>query len=135
MSDNSSDRPDRQKESGSGKSSASRRRRGGRGNAPRRFYSECPVCGKGVRDLLTAIAWGEERKPAHFDCILKDISDKEELLPREKLIYMGAGSFGIVKFRSGGSSSAPRFVIRKRIQLEEKEEKFEWRRQISRKIR
>ena len=94
-----------------------------------------PFAVKGVRDLLTAIAWGEERKPAHFDCILKDISDKEELLPKEKLIYMGAGSFGIVRFRSGGSNSAPRFVIRKRIQLEEKEEKFEWRRQISRKIR
>ena len=133
MSTNEQNRPKRQPREGRGGSS--RRRRGGRGNAPRRYYSECPVCGKGVRDLLTALAYGDERKPAHFDCILKVIGEKEELLPREKLIYLGAGSFGIVKFRSSSGGSSPRFAVRKRIQLEEKEEKLEWRREISRNIR
>lgn len=110
------------------------RRRGGKGGANRRYYSECPICNQGVRDILTAIAWGEERKPAHFDCILKNISESEELTPKEKLVYLGGGSFGIVQFRSGGGPG-PRFTVRKRIQLEEKEEKIEWRRKISRKIR
>ena len=110
------------------------RRRGGRGNSSRRYYAECPICGKGVRDLLTAIAWGEERKPSHFDCVLKSISEQEEMLPREKIVYLGAGSFGIVKFRSG-SGSASRFVVRKRIQMEEKEEPLEWRKKVSKNIR
>ncbi|ORC31874.1 hypothetical protein B4O97_16560 [Marispirochaeta aestuarii] len=123
-----------QKSGGRSRSSQRGKRRGGRGGSNKRYYSECPICGKGVRDLLTAVAWGDERKPSHFDCVLKAIADQEDVQGKEKVVYLGAGSFGIVKFRSGTGSS-PRFTVRKRVQLEEKEEKLDWRKKVSRDIR
>ncbi len=128
MSDNGSIGNDNNKKRPKG-----RGRRRGKGNAGKRFFAECPICGKGVRDLLTAIAWGEQRTPAHFDCILKELSVQEDMQAREKIVYLGAGSFGVVKFRSGSGTS--RFIVRKRIQLEEKEESLEWRRKVSKKLK
>ena len=110
-----------------------RNRRRGKSSPAKRYFSICPICDKGVRDLLTAIAWGEGRLPSHFDCVLKELSGQEDVQPKEKVVYLGAGNFGIVKFRSGSGSS--RFIVRKRIQLEEKEESIEWRKKISRKLR
>ncbi len=110
-----------------------RGRRRSKGNGGKRFHAECPICGKGIRDLLTAIAWGEGRTPAHFDCILKELAVQEDMQAREKIVYLGAGSFGVVKFRSGSGTS--RFIVRKRIQLEEKEEALDWRKKVSKKLK
>jgi uncharacterized protein (DUF111 family) len=125
---------DRQKSNGRSRPSQRGKRRGGRGGSNKRYYAECPICGKGVRDLLTAVAWGQERKPSHFDCVLKAIAEQEDVQAKEKVVYLGAGSFGIVQFRSGTGSSQ-RFIVRKRVQLEEKEEKLDWRKKVSKDIR
>jgi hypothetical protein len=119
---------------GKQRNSQKTRRRGGRGGSSKRYYAECPICGKGVRDLLTAVAWGDDRKPSHFDCVLKAIADKEDVQAKEKVVYLGGGIFGIVKIRSG-SGASPRFTVRKRIQLEEKEENIDWRKKVSKNIR
>lgn len=97
-----------------------------------RDFPDCPICGKPVRYLMTAIAQGEGGDPAHFDCVLRMIGEKEDLQPREKVCYLGNGSFGIVRFKPGGQS---RFAIRKRIQYEEKEKSYAWRKRISNRVK
>ncbi len=64
--------------------------------------------------------------PAHFDCVLKNLRETNELARKERICYLGGGSFGIVKLPDPNSRS--RFSIRERIQYEEKEQVPAWRR-------
>ena len=75
--------------------------------------------------MLTAIAVSAEHSPAHFDCVLNKIAEDEELKPKEKVCYLGKGSFGIVRFKN--PSDLRHFTIRKRIQYEELEKPISWR--------
>ena len=93
---------------------------------------KCPYCGQNVRDVLTAIALKEGEQPTHFDCVLKKISEEEELQPKEKVIYLGNGAFGIVRFKN--QSDLRNFVIRKRVQIEPEKLEIDWRKSISRRI-
>ena len=86
---------------------------------------DCPVCGKPVREMASALTHRISHQPAHFDCIVRELRDSTEIAPQEKLCYLGAGTFGILEFRPPGGPS--KFVIKKRIQYEEKEIPQEWK--------
>ena len=112
---------------------------GGRGSPARRaeprpepptpvVFPDCPLCGKSVRELASALTHRASGQPAHFDCIMRELRDSNEIGPQEQLCYLGGGSFGIVELRPQGAPS--RFVIRKRIQYEEKETPQEWKKQL-----
>ena len=95
-------------------------------------YPICPYCGNSVKDINTAIASEENELPAHFDCIIKQLEKRETLSKDEKICYLGKGSFGIVKTRNGSSM---KFFVRKRIQYETEEKKYDWRKKISARIK
>ncbi|HVP18782.1 MAG TPA: hypothetical protein VMU36_07280 [Spirochaetia bacterium] len=117
----------------------SRRSAGGQSDAPRRaagadpnapppaplVFPDCPICRQPVRELPSALTHRETGQPAHFDCIMRELRDSNELAPQEKICYLGGGSFGILEFRAPGAPS--RFVIRKRIQYEGKDAAPEWK--------
>ncbi len=90
------------------------------------MFPDCPICKQPVKDLASALTHRETRQPAHFDCIMRELRDSNELAPQEKICYLGGGAFGILEFRQGPS----RFVIRKRIQYEEKEAAQEWKKPL-----
>jgi hypothetical protein len=99
----------------------------------KRNFPECPICNKSVKYLLTAISVGDDNKPAHFDCVLKQISEKEELGPKEKISYIGNGNFAIVNGKPGKDLS-----IKKTVQYENKESKenkIEWRKKLSQNLK
>lgn len=81
---------------------------------------------------MTAIAQATSGEPEHFDCVLREISEHEELEPKEKVCYLGNGAFGILRFKQGGPV---RFAIRKRIQYENSEKDVAWRKRISNRVR
>jgi hypothetical protein len=98
-------------------------RRGSRKRPPTKppaSFARCPVCQRPVRDRHTAITYRETKIPAHFHCVIRELQQKEDLGTNEKICYLGQGSFGIVSFRS--SASPVRFIIKKRIQYEDKNE-------------
>lgn len=88
---------------------------------------ECPVCGKNIRYLASAIVIEKDKNPAHFDCVLTKLQEETELMEKERICYLGNGSFGIVKPVEGGGF---KFFIRKRIQFEEPETHPEWRKSM-----
>jgi hypothetical protein len=102
-----------------------RHRRRRRPNRPEIDFPMCPVCQKAVRELSSAISHQETGQPAHFDCILKVLREKNSVTENEKICYLGKGSFGIVQFRHG--SGPMKFLIRKRIQYEQAEPFPSWR--------
>jgi hypothetical protein len=91
-------------------------------------FPDCPVCGKAVRELASALTHRVSRVPAHFDCVVRELRDSNEMTPQEKLCYLGGGAFGILEFRPPGGPS--RFVIKRRIQYEEKETPQDWKKPL-----
>ena len=97
-----------------------------------RDMPQCPICGKAVYDLSTALAASREAgDPAHFDCVLERVVASENLTNGEKLVYLGSGAFGVVEFKDRTESA---FVVRRRIQWEKEGEKKDWRKGISSRI-
>ncbi len=90
-------------------------------------FPQCPVCSKPVRDLQSALSHQSTGTPAHFDCVLKELRDMNEVLPQEKICYLGGGTFGILQFRASGSN---KFTIKKKIPYEDKETPHEWKRAL-----
>ena len=91
-------------------------------------FPDCPICGKPVRDLASALTHKIARQPAHFDCVMHELRDANEVAPQERICYLGGGSFGILEFHPPGGPT--KFVIRKRIQYEEKELPQEWKKTL-----
>ncbi len=80
----------------------------------------CPICNENIENLNLSITHKEMNTAAHFNCVIKEISAGENLAENEEVYYLGKGSFGILNFRNY-SSNHTRFIIRKRIQYENKE--------------
>ena len=101
---------------GNVKFSKNRQRNNYRRPRNKKSFPECPLCNQSVKFLLTAISIGEDNSPAHFDCVLKQISETEKLGPKEKITYIGNGNFAVVIGKAGKD-----LVIRKKIEFEGKE--------------
>jgi hypothetical protein len=89
---------------------------------------KCPICNRPIREFYTAITHKDSEVPAHFDCVLREIKKQEELSQNEKICYLGNGSFGVITFRT--PNSPIKFLIRKRIQYETKDENPPWRKKL-----
>lgn len=100
-------------------------------NKPRKentWQPDCPLCGKPVRNINIAIEEKKSKQPAHFECIMRDLSREIQLGPHERLHYLGSGCFGVVKLEEGKGLSD--YSIVRRIQYEDNDKKAEWRKQI-----
>ncbi len=94
------------------------RRYGRKREEQRTDYPQCPLCEKPIRSLNTAITHKASQQPAHFDCVIGELRKIENLNPEERICYLGRGTFGVIATRN--TSSPSRFLIKKRIQYEEK---------------
>ena len=99
---------------------------------PSNDVPQCPYCGQNVRDVLTAISINEGENPSHFDCVIKKLSEEEKLNPKEKICYLGGGSFGIVRFKN--SSDPTQFTVKKRIRVEAENQDISWRKAVSQRL-
>lgn len=89
-----------------------------------REIADCPVCGKPIKDITSALSLKEEGVPAHFDCVLAEVKEKESLGPDETIIYLGNGDFGIVnevEYRKG------KLQILRKVGYEQLDKRDEWR--------
>ena len=91
-------------------------------------FPDCSACGQPVRDLSSALTHRETGKPAHFDCILKELRETNPLGPQEKLCYLGGGVFGVLTWRSEGNPGS--FVIKRRIPYEDHAAPHEWKKTL-----
>ena len=85
----------------------------------------CPICGNAIEDLPSAICDKASGQPAHFDCVLKKISDAESLAPNQSVAYIGQGRFAVIS--RPNPSDTKHFKIEKTIEWEDKNNPIEWR--------
>ena len=86
---------------------------------------KCEICGKDIKDISTAIASVDNQNPVHFDCMLEKLKNENTLEKTDKVVYLGSGSFGIV--RQEKNKPAKEFSIIKKFEVENKDEKPDWR--------
>lgn len=85
----------------------------------------CPICEKPIEDLASAICDKASGKPAHFDCILKKLTESESLAPNQRVAYIGQGRFAVIS--SENPSDTKHFKIEKTIEWEDKNNPLDWR--------
>ena len=90
----------------------------------------CPVCGKRIDDMSSAIADTVSGNPSHFDCILEKINKSESLGTNEKIAYIGQGRFAVLHYEN--PHDARTFKIIKTIEWEPHDSDQEWRTEMSR---
>ena len=90
---------------------------------------DCPICGKIVRNLNIAIEEKNSHEPAHFECVMRQLSAEIDLKPQEKLHYLGSGYFGIIQLKEGKGLSS--YSIKEKFQYEDVSKKSDWRKKMS----
>jgi hypothetical protein len=83
----------------------------------------CPYCGKLIRDLASAVADKADGVPAHLECIISKIAEREKLEKGDVIAYIGGGRFGVVHFndRSYFRREKSLFSIKKVFEWEDTE--------------
>jgi len=89
----------------------------------------CPICNQQITDVPSALNDKASGKPAHFECVIKQVEGSEKLGENEKIAYIGQGRFGILYFENPRDQR--KFTIKKVIEWEERDKPIEWRSEIS----
>jgi hypothetical protein len=90
---------------------------------------DCPICGKPIKDISSALTDKVSGNPAHFDCVLGKIADNEIREKGDVISYLGGGRFGVVHYAD--PRDVKRFKIKKIIEWEDKENRVEWRKNVA----
>lgn len=90
---------------------------------------DCPLCGKPVRDLATAVTDKNSGEPAHFECVASWIAQGELLEKGESIAYIGGGRFGILHYSN--PQDTKRFIIKKILEWEDKDNRALWRKTVA----
>lgn len=98
---------------------------------PERNYDPCPICNKAIKHVFSAITHAESGKPAHIECVVRELSERENLGEGERIAYIGRGCFAVVSKQPKVEEGRKRFNFVRRIEYEEGPENPEWRRELS----
>jgi hypothetical protein len=59
------------------------------------FNPNCKICDKVIKDISAALGISTDGTPVHFDCVLNLLNQQEQLVPGQKIIYIGSGRFAV----------------------------------------
>jgi hypothetical protein len=85
----------------------------------------CVVCAEPISEMASAVAFGPDQGPAHFDCVLGELAKREPLTPPEKIAYIGSGLFGVIVEKENN-----RFEIHRKIPVEDTVNPPAWRKEL-----
>lgn len=89
----------------------------------------CPICGKRIEDMISAVSDSQSGLPAHFDCVLNKLVAEEHLEENEQVIYIGQGKFAVVRYKNVDGTVS--FCIVRKIECETRGTDIPWRHEIS----
>lgn len=89
----------------------------------------CPICGKKIEDIESAVSDRQSMMPAHFDCVIKNLSDAEHIGKDENIVYIGQGKFAVMRYENKNDPKT--FHIVRKIEWEARSSDIPWRQEIS----
>lgn len=89
----------------------------------------CEKCGQPITDVASAIADKVSGKPVHFECVLNELAKGETLGENDRIAYIGQGRFAVLHYDNPRDQKG--FKILKIIEWEPREQKREWRDELS----
>jgi hypothetical protein len=75
--------------------------------------------------MASAVAFGPDQGPAHFDCVLAELTRRETLEGQEKIAYIGSGLFGVIVEKENS-----RFELHRKIPVEDTMNPPAWRKEL-----
>jgi hypothetical protein len=93
----------------------------------------CYVCGKSIDSISQAIGGSGEEEVAHFDCILRSLTEQESLEAGQKISYIGNGNFAVVQYSKKNFSGG--FSIVRRIPFEDQKVRNNVKRMVAERKR
>jgi len=85
----------------------------------------CGICEQPIVEMASAIGYGPAQAPAHFDCVLTELTKQQQLEGGEKVAYLGSGTFGVIIEKEG-----TRFEIHRKIPVEDPNNPPAWRKEL-----
>ncbi|MGB4405487.1 MAG: hypothetical protein WBI82_01340 [Sphaerochaeta sp.] len=71
---------------------------------------ECPLCGKVIENIASALIHPDGGF-CHFDCVLEKLAKDESLTEKQKISYIGKGTFAVVEETDGTGFSFIKRII------------------------
>lgn len=96
---------------------------------PKRDYPPCPISGKPIRDVFTAISHPETGSPTNMESVIAELTKREQLEADERICYIGEGKFAVVQEKKVEGRHS--LEIKRRIEYENTNVTCEWRRELS----
>ncbi len=120
MEDNSSNQQQEPKKGGRNRKRNFKRYRGKKIALVKEYDPiNCSICEKPIESITQAFSSGEPGEIAHFDCVLRKLQEDEKLTERQRISYIGNGTFAVIEYKNKNSTGP--FSIIKRFQIETKE--------------
>lgn len=71
---------------------------------------DCPLCGKVIENIASALTHPDGGF-CHFDCVLEKIAKDERVTDKQKVSYIGRGTFAIVEEKDDHSFSFAKRIV------------------------
>ncbi|NIZ41099.1 hypothetical protein PVA45_06250 [Entomospira entomophila] len=71
---------------------------------------QCPLCHKIIGNEKSILKFGDSANPAHFNCVVQWIENREQLEKNQYILYLGAGKFAIANKQTRQKNSIPNIV-------------------------
>lgn len=71
---------------------------------------DCPLCGQVIETIASALT-NPEGGFCHFDCVLEKITKDEQLTEKQKVSYIGRGTFAVVEENEENSFTFVKKII------------------------
>ena len=66
--------------------------------------------------MASSIKDQKNKKYYHFNCVMENLKKDNMVNPKERIVYLGSGAFGIIE-NLEPSTNSHKFVIKKKIQF------------------
>lgn len=76
------------------------------------FQPECVICHKKILEPSSIMEVPDSHDPAHFECVLSKLKEKEELSQHQRLVYLGSSNFAVIEPVEPEKKNSPFRVVR-----------------------
>ncbi len=118
--------------SGKPRDGRKRRRSKGRGRnnrgkqkLPSRPVVLCSMCEKPIEFIASAVTGFSAGHVAHLQCVIRELEHRETIMPGQRIVYIGQGTFAVVAQRPNAKQGV--FDIIKRIVHENSDQKKQFK--------